>query len=159
LVAAPCGSDNSGGSTATTRSGATVAASSAAAAVSGRITVLEATSLKAAFTETGTAFSKANPQAKVTFSFDGSSTLATQIIQGAPADMFASADTANMDKITGPGLNSTPPTVFATNLLTIIVPKGNPKGIAGVADLAAPGVKVVLCAAGVPCGTYAKQIL
>jgi molybdate transport system substrate-binding protein len=73
--------------------------------------------------------------------------------------MFASADTANMDKITKPGLNSTPPTIFATNLLTIIVPKGNPKGITGVADLANPDLKVVLCADGVPCGTYAKQIL
>ena len=95
----------------------------------------------------------------MTFSFDGSSTLATQIIQGAPADMFASADQANMDKITTPGLNSTPPTIFATNLLTIIVPKGNPKGITGVADLANPDLKVVLCADGVPCGTYARQIL
>jgi molybdate transport system substrate-binding protein len=138
----------------------TAKATTTVPAVSGNITVLAATSLKAAFTEMGTAFTAANPQAKVTFSFDGSSTLATQIIQGAPADMFASADTANMDKITKPGLNSTPPTIFATNLLTIIVPKGNPKGITGAADLAdGKGVKVVLCADGVPCGTYARQIL
>ena len=177
LVGAACGSDNSSSSSttvATTPAAATTAAATTTAAapttaapttttttpaVSGNITVLAATSLKAAFTEIGTAFTAANPQSKVTFSFDGSSTLVTQIVQGAPADMFASADTANMDKVTKPGLNSTAPTIFATNLLTIIVPKGNPKGITGVADLANADLKVVLCADGVPCGTYAKQIL
>ncbi len=164
LVGVACGSDNSSSSS-TTVAAATTAATTAAPAtttappVAGNITVLAATSLKAAFTEVGTAFTAANPQAKVTFSFDGSSTLATQIIQGAPADMFASADQANMAKVTTPGLNSTPPTIFATNLLTIIVPKGNPNGITGVADLANPDLKVVLCADGVPCGTYARQIL
>ena len=65
--------------------------------------MLAATSLKAAFTEIGTAFTAANPEAKVTFSFDGLHDLVTQISQGAPADMFASADTANMDKVTTPG--------------------------------------------------------
>jgi len=163
---AGCGSSKDSGSSATTAAPATTAAASTAAAttttppVSGNITVLAATSLKGAFTEIGTAFTAANPQSKVTFSFDGSSTLVTQIVQGAPADMFASADQANMDKVTTPGLNSTAPTVFATNLLTIIVAKGNPKKITGVADLADGKVnKVVLCADGVPCGTYARQIL
>jgi molybdate transport system substrate-binding protein len=165
LAVAGCGSSKDSGSSATTAAPATTATTAAPVTtttppVSGNITVLAATSLKAAFTEIGTAFTAANPQSKVTFSFDGSSTLVTQIVQGAPADMFASADQANMDKVTGPGLNSTTPTIFATNLLTIIVPKGNPKKITGVADLAdGKGNKVVLCADGVPCGTYARQIL
>jgi molybdate transport system substrate-binding protein len=82
-----------------------------------------------------------------------------QITQGAPADVFASADTTNMAKLTKPGLNGTAPVIFATNLLAIIVPKGNPKGITGVSDLSKPGLKVVLCQPQVPCGIYANQIL
>ena len=93
------------------------------------------------------------------FSFDASSALVTQIIEGAPADVFASADTANMDKLTAEELNGTDPVVFATNLLTIIVPAGNPAGVTGVEDLANPDLKVVLCAEEVPCGNYANQIL
>ena len=107
----------------------------------------------------GEAFTAANPDAKATFSFDASSALVTQIIEGAPADLFASADVANMDKLTEAGLNGTEPVIFATNLLTIIVAPGNPKGITGVEDLANPDNKVVLCAEEVPCGRYAKQIL
>ncbi|HEY1281321.1 MAG TPA: molybdate ABC transporter substrate-binding protein [Acidimicrobiales bacterium] len=147
LVAAACGSDNSGGSAATT------------VAVAGNITVFAAASLTDAFNEIGAAFTKAYPQAKATFSFDASSALVQQITQGAPADLFASADQANMDKLTKAGLNGAPPQVFANNLLGIIVPAGNPKGIKGVQDLAHPDLKVILCADGVPCGTYAKQIL
>jgi molybdate transport system substrate-binding protein len=169
VVAAGCGGDDSDGSSSTTAASvATTAAQSSTTTapptttttpVTGNITVFAAASLTAAFTEVGTAFTKANPQAKATFSFDASSALVAQIIQGAPADLFASADTANMTKLTQPGLNAESPVVFATNLLGIIVPKGNPKGITGVADLASPDLKVVLCADGVPCGTYAKQIL
>ena len=81
------------------------------------------------------------------------------IIEGAPADVFASADTANMDKLTTAGLNAAEPEIFATNLLAIIVAPGNPLGITGVADLAEPDVKTVICAAEVPCGNYANQIL
>jgi molybdate transport system substrate-binding protein len=121
--------------------------------------VFAAASLTDAFNEVGAAFTKANPDAKATFSFDASSALVQQITQGAPADVFASADIANMDKLTSAGLNGTSPEVFATNLLGLIVPAGNPKGITGVADLAKPDVKVVLCADQVPCGRYAKQIL
>ena len=96
--------------------------------------------------------------AKATFSYDASSALVQQITQGAPADVFASADTANMDKLTAASLNGTEPVIFATNLLQIIVAPGNPKGITGVADLANPDLKVVVCAPEVPCGAYAKQI-
>ena len=164
LVAAACGSDNSGGSAATTSAATTAAPTTAApttttAAVTGTITVFAAASLTDAFNEIGAAFTKAYPQAKATFSFDASSALVQQITQGAPADLLASADQANMDKLTKAGLNGGAPQVFANNLLGIIVPPGNPKGVKGVEDLANPDLKVVLCADGVPCGTYAKQIL
>jgi molybdate transport system substrate-binding protein len=111
------------------------------------------------FDEIGEAFSEAYPDATVTFAFDASSALVQQIIQGAPADVFASADVANMDKLTAAGLNGTDPVVFATNSLEIIVGPGNPLGISGLADLAGPALKVVLCAPEVPCGRYAAESL
>lgn len=148
LVGAACGSSASKAPETTTAPG-----------VRGDITVFAASSLTPAFNEVGASFTTTNPEAKVTFSYDGSSALVAQIIQGAPADLFASADTANMDKLTTPALNGTEPVNFATNLLQIIVAPGNPKGITGVADLAKADLKVVLCAPEVPCGKYAKQIL
>ena len=117
-----------------------------------------AASLTESFTEVGEAFTAANPDATATFSFDASSALVQQITEGAPADVFASADTANMDKLTDAGLNGSEPVIFATNLLTIIVAPGNPLGITGVADLANTDIKTVICAPEVPCGNYANQI-
>jgi molybdate transport system substrate-binding protein len=125
---------------------------------SAQITVFAAASLTDAFTEVGEAFTAAHPDAKATFSFDASSALVRQITEGAPADVFASADTANMDKLTEAGLNGTDPVIFATNLLTIIVAPGNPEGITGVADLADADLTTVICAAEVPCGRYADEI-
>jgi molybdate transport system substrate-binding protein len=169
LVAAACGSDGndtaattaapSDTAAATTAAPATTAATTSRPAVSGDITVFAAASLTDSFNAVGDAFTAANPDAKATFSYDASSALVQQITQGAPADLFASADTANMDKLTAASLNGTEPVVFATNLLQIIVAPANPKGITGVADLAKPDLKVVLCAPEVPCGKYAKQIL
>jgi molybdate transport system substrate-binding protein len=146
LVAAACGSSSKGAST-------------SASAVQGDITVFAAASLTGSFNDIGAAFTKANPQAHVKFSYDASSALVQQINQGAPADVFASADQANMNKLTKAGNNGTAPVVFANNLLGIIVAPNNPKGIKGVADLGKPALKVVLCAPEVPCGAYAKQIL
>lgn len=164
LVGAACGSGAS--KTAETIAAAitaaaptTTAAPTTVPAVMGDITAFAASSLTAAFNEVGASFTTTNPEAKVTFSYDASSALVAQIIQGAPADLFASADTANMDKLTTPALNGTAPVIFATNLLQIIVAPGNPKGITGVADLANANLKVVICAPEVPCGKYAKQIL
>ena len=117
-----------------------------------------AASLTESFTEVGDAFTAANPDASATFSFDASSALVQQIIEGAPADVFASADAANMTKLTDAGLNGSEPVIFATNLLTIIVAPGNPLGITGVADLANADIKTVICAPEVPCGNYANQI-
>jgi molybdate transport system substrate-binding protein len=148
MAAAACGDDDEG----------TPATSAAPAGVDGEITVFAAASLTESFTEVGEAFTAANPDADATFSFDASSALVQQIVEGAPADVFASADTANMTKLTDADLNGTDPVVFATNLLTIIVAPGNPLGITGVADLANPDLKTVVCAPEVPCGNYATQI-
>lgn len=164
LLTAACGDDSDNSDAAATTAAAaetTVAASTTAEAptVEGEITVFAAASLTESFTEVGDAFTEANPDSKATFSFDASSALATQIIEGAPADVFASADVANMTKVTDESLNGTEPVIFATNPLTIVVAPGNPAGITGVADLANPDLKVVLCAAEVPCGRYAAQVL
>jgi molybdate transport system substrate-binding protein len=126
--------------------------------VSGSITVSAAASLTEAFTKMGTDFQKANPGTTVMFSFGGSSTLVTQIQGGAPADLFASADGANMQKVVNGGQVTEEPTVFATNLLAIVVKPGNPQNVKTLADLAKLNV-VSLCAPPQPCGTYADQIL
>jgi molybdate transport system substrate-binding protein len=130
----------------------------AASAVSGDVTVFAAASLTAAFTEIGEAFSVEYPDAEVTFNFGSSSELVAQIGEGAPADVFASADLSNMTKLTDAAGNASEPVVFATNLAEIIVAPGNPTGITSVADLADPELIVVLCAPEVPCGKYAASI-
>ncbi|KAA1378194.1 molybdate ABC transporter substrate-binding protein [Aeromicrobium fastidiosum] len=122
------------------------------------ITVFAAASLKGAFTEIGAEFEKANPGVTVTFNFAGSADLVSQIQQGAPADVFASADTKNMDKATGDDLVDGTPADFATNTLEIATPPGNPAKIDSLDDLARKGVKVVLCAPEVPCGAAAVGV-
>ena len=123
---------------------------------SGELKVFAAASLTAAFTKLGGDFTAANGGTRVTFNFAGSQALATQIQQGAPADVFASADTTNMDKVKD--LVATPQN-FASNLLQIVVEKGNPKHVKGLADLARGDLKVVLAAPEVPAGKYAQQAL
>ena len=122
--------------------------------VSGNLTVLAAASLTQAFTKIGDQLHAKYPGLDVKFSFAGSPTLVTQIQQGAPADVFASADQANMAKVTGAGLTAGTPAVFAHNKLEIAVQAGNPKHITSLSDLASPAIKVDVCAPGVPCGTY-----
>jgi molybdate transport system substrate-binding protein len=129
------------------------------AVVRGNVTVLAAASLTDSFTALAAAFRAAHPEARVALSFASSSSLAAQINQGAPADVFASADTANMDKVTGDAGTIGAPVPFATNRLRIIVAKGNPKGIVSLADLAKPGVVYVAAAPSVPIGAYAQQAL
>jgi molybdate transport system substrate-binding protein len=128
-------------------------------AVTGTVTVFAAASLTESFTQIGKDFQAADKGAKVTFNFAGSSSLATQINQGAPADVFASAAPANMKTVTDAGNGAGTPTTFVRNQLVIAVPKGNPKGVTGLADLTRPGVKVALCAEQVPCGAAAKKAL
>jgi molybdate transport system substrate-binding protein len=127
--------------------------------VTGTVAVFAAASLTESFTKIGKDFEAANPGAKITFNFAGSSALATQINQGAPADVFASAAPANMKTVTDAGNGDGTATTFVKNQLVIAVPKGNPKGITALADLTKPGVKVALCAVQVPCGAAAKKAL
>ena len=139
---------------------ATPAATSASStsAEARTLTVFAAASLKNSFTEIGEEFEAANPGVTVTFSFAGSSDLAGQITEGAPADVFASADEKNMTKVTDQSLTAAAPVDFATNVLEIATPAGNPAGIKTFADLARPGVKVVVCAAQVPCGAATQTV-
>jgi molybdate transport system substrate-binding protein len=123
---------------------------------SDELKVFAAASLTAAFTELGQRYTSANGGTKVTFNFAGSQALATQIQQSAPADVFAAADLANMDKVKD--LVGTPQS-FASNLLAIVVEKGNPRGVEGLDDLGNSDLKVVLAAEEAPAGRYARQVL
>lgn len=144
LALTACGSPTSSGASPST--------------LSGSITTLAAASLTAAFRTMGADFEREHPGTAVQFDFAGSSTLVSQIQQGAQADVFASADQPNMQKLVAAGLVQ-PPLTFARNRLAIVVAAGNPKHIAGLADLARPGLIVVMCAAAVPCGHYGDQAL
>lgn len=122
------------------------------------VTVFAAASLKSTFTELGAQFEEDNPGTKVSFNFAGSSDLVSQLSQGAPADVFASADTANMAKAVEAGLVSGEPVDFAANTLVIVTPPGNPRGIASFADLARSDSQVVVCAPQVPCGSATEKV-
>ncbi len=131
--------------------------SPSSATPSGTVTVFAAASLKETFTGLGRSFEAAHPGTKVVFSFGPSSGLATQITQGAPADVFASASTKSMGQVVEAGAASSP-TDFAKNVMEIAVPPKNPAGVAAVGDLARTGVKVALCQAAVPCGSTAATV-
>ncbi|MEH0970521.1 molybdate ABC transporter substrate-binding protein [Micromonospora sp. CPCC 205546] len=123
------------------------------------VTVFAAASLTESFTRLGEDFEAAHEGTTVVFNFAGSAALAAQVDQGAPADVFASADRRNMATVTGAGHADGDPVVFVRNQLVVAVPRGNPRGVAGLADLARPGVKVALCAEQVPCGAAARTAL
>lgn len=127
-------------------------------AVKGNLTVFAAASLTGAFNDAKTRLTAANPGLDLNYNFAGSNALVAQIQQGAPADVFASADQRNMQKLVDGG-QVEPPVTFARNRLQIAVAAGNPKGIFDLADLAHPGVSIVLCAQGVPAGDYTRQVL
>ena len=148
-LGARCGEDEPTQSAASTSSSVTTA-------TAGKLTVLAAASLSESFKELGTAFEAKHPGSKVTFSFDSSSALAAQANNAAPADVFASADRANMKKVTDAG-NAGEPKVFAHNKLAIIVAKGNPEKVKSLADFAR--LSFVLCAPEVPCGKYGVEAL
>ena len=138
--------------------GRTSQGTSAGQGSSGTLTVLAASSLTDAFGELAITFEEQNPDTKVRTSFGGSSDLLTQIEQGAPADVFASADGDKMDTAVQDNLVNEPQT-FARNRPVIIVPEDNPAGIHGLQDLAKSGTKLVLAQDGVPIAEYAKKIL
>lgn len=123
----------------------------------GAITVLAAASLTEAFSQIGKDFEAKNPGSKVTFSFGSSATLATQIVQGAPADVFAAASPATMKAVTAAGASNTPKD-FVSNTLEIAVPKGNPHKITGLQDFADESKRIALCAPQVPCGAAAVRV-
>jgi molybdate transport system substrate-binding protein len=133
--------------------------SPAPARLSGSVTVFAGSSLTDAFKKVGDEITMTNPDARFIFSFGSSSTLATQIQNGAPADVFASADEANMQKVVDAELTDGAPIAFAGNRLEIAVTSGNPKKIATLADLARSDVILVLAAPTVPAGKYALEAL
>jgi molybdate transport system substrate-binding protein len=161
-VFSACGDDDDdasppAASATSSTSGSTIAVTATPVPLEGEITVFAASSLTDAFKEAATKFQEKNPKTKVTFSFGSSSSLATQINEGAPADVFASADTAQMKVVTDKG-NAADPTIFVTNLPTIVVPRsGSP--VTSFADLAKSGIKLVLAGPEVPVGKYARDVL
>jgi molybdate transport system substrate-binding protein len=122
------------------------------------LTVYAAASLTATFEQIAKEFEAEHDGVDVRLDFGGSSDLVAQIQNGAPADVFASADTATMDELVAAGLAGGDPQDFATNVLEIATPPDNPAGIASFQDLAKQGVKVVVCAPAVPCGAAARQV-
>jgi molybdate transport system substrate-binding protein len=125
----------------------------------GTVTVLAASSLTDAFVEVARNFEERHPQVDVESSFAASSELAAQIEQGISADVFASADESNMDRVVDSGDVVAKPVVFARNHLEIAVERGNPKRVRSLADLERDGLVVVLCATQVPCGRFADEAL
>jgi molybdate transport system substrate-binding protein len=124
-----------------------------------KLTIYGAASLRGVLDKATNAYAAANPGTTFTVSTDSSSALETQIEQGAPADVFLSADTANPAKLVAQGLAVGPPVSFARNLLAIIVPAGNPAGLASPVDLARAGIKVVAAGDDVPITKYARQLV
>ena len=133
--------------------------SASAAPPSGTITIFAASSLTNAFDRVGDELTRLYPATRYTFNYGSSSTLATQIVNGAPADVFASADELNLQKVEGAALVQGQASIFATNRLQIAVAPGNPKRISALADLMRRDLVVVLAAPSVPAGKYALDAL
>ncbi len=148
LVLAACGGSTSTGSPSLTPS----------PKLSGSVTVFAVASLTEAFNDDRSALAGAYPGLKVTYSFAGSQQLVAQVQSGAPADVVATADEANMQKLVAAGLVETPRD-FANNRLEIAVAPGNPRGVKGLSDLARSDLKVVLADPSVPAGKYGRQAL
>lgn len=127
-------------------------------ALAGTVNVFAASSLREVFALMSTEFSERHPGVDVVLNLGGSSTLAGQIVQGAPADVFAAANEATMGTVREAGLVDSAP-VFATNTLELVVPAGNPGRVTGLADLARPELFVALCAPEVPCGAASAAVL
>jgi molybdate transport system substrate-binding protein len=149
LVLAGC---SSGGA------GAAPSSASADGSLSGTLTVFAAASLTDVFTELGDDLIGAHPGLEVRFNFAGSSALATQIAQGAPADVFASANEQQMAVVVGEDLAAGDPVVAASNVLQIAVPAGNPAGVRGLEDFTHADLALALCAPEVPCGSAAEGV-
>ena len=153
LLALPLVLAGCGGSPSPSSSG-----SSPGGNVTGSLTVFAAASLTGVFGDLGTELEHEHPGLTVRFNFAGSQALAAQLAQGAPADVFASANQAQMDVVTKAGLPQRSPSVFAANVLEIAVPAGNPGRVTGLADFAEPDLTLAVCAPDVPCGAAAAQV-
>jgi molybdate transport system substrate-binding protein len=136
----------------------TTTATSDDGGLGGTLTVFAAASLTDVFTDLGEQLEAGHPGLDVRFTFAGSSALATQVTQGAPADVFASANESQMAVVTEAGLADGEPQVFAANVLQIAVPAGNPAGVTGLADLAREELTLAVCAPQVPCGAAAEDV-
>jgi molybdate transport system substrate-binding protein len=156
LALPACGSDASSGTSTAETAAAT---SGASPELSGTLMVLAAASLTETFDELKQQFTEEHPGVTVETSYGASSTLARQIVEGAPADVFASASSSTMKTVTDAGLAAGEPAVFVRNTLQIAVPPDNPGQITSLADLARPEVKVALCEPHVPCGSAAQTAL
>jgi len=157
LAGCSSSSSSTGSASSPSAGSSTAASASSPASLSGSITVFAAASLKEAFTTLGKQFEAAHPGVKVTFSFGASSALATQIISGAPADVFASASPKNMQQVVTAG-DASNPVNFVKNVMEVAVPPSNPAHVASVDDLAKSSVKVALCQPQVPCGATAAKV-
>ncbi len=124
----------------------------------GTVTVLAAASLTDVFDDLAAEFESRHPGVEIVLSYGGSSALAEQLVSGAPADVFASADPSTMTTVTEAGL-TVDPVIFTTNVLELAVPAGNPGGVTGLADLANPDLAIALCDPAVPCGSAAEKLL
>jgi molybdate transport system substrate-binding protein len=133
--------------------------SAAADGLTGEILVSAASSLTDAFAELKSGFETAHPGVEVVLNLGGSSALRTQILEGAPIDVFASANEENMDRVVEAGEVLSEPRIFVRNRLQIAVPAGNPGGIEGLDDFANAELRLGLCAEGVPCGDFAREAL
>lgn len=156
LTLALAGCSGSGGGSAA--SGSSTAASSGSGKLSGTLTVFAAASLTEVFDDLGRQLEKENPKLQVTFNFAGSDALAAQITQGAPADVFASANTTQMKVVTDAGLQSADPKIFTENVLEIAVPRGNPGHVTGIKDFENQALTLAVCAPTVPCGAAAQKV-
>jgi molybdate transport system substrate-binding protein len=139
------------------KNGAATSSAASTDKLAGTVSIFAAASLQDTFTALGRKFQAAHPRTKLVFSFGPSSGLATSITQGAPVDVYASASTKNMDVVVKAG-DATNPVPFATNVMEIAVPAGNPGKVTGLRDLARKGVKVAVCQPQVPCGVNATTL-
>lgn len=155
LAGPGCGAAGDDPGTDTAAGGADVEGSGG---LDGELTVAAAASLTEAFTALGEVFTETNPAATVTFTFDSSATLATQVEEGAPIDVFASADRSTMDDLVDGALIEGEPDVVAGNDMVIVTMPGNPEGITSLGDLVDVGT-IALCGVDVPCGGYAAEVL
>jgi molybdate transport system substrate-binding protein len=152
-----CSSSSSSRSSGSAGASSPAASSSSAPALAGSIIVFAASSLTGVFNDLGKSFMAAHPGVTVTFNYGSSGTLATQITQGAPADVFASAATKNMQTVTDAS-DAAAPTNFVKNTMEIAVPSANPAHITALSDLAKSGVKLALCVSTAPCGATADTV-